>query len=59
MIATATPEFQNILPEDIETVICMGQQNIRRYSVNVKEFEWHIRELEKINSGRRLGGYAT
>ncbi|KFY71216.1 hypothetical protein V499_08578 [Pseudogymnoascus sp. VKM F-103] len=52
MVATTAPAFRLLLPPDIESVIAMGRQNMRRFSACVKEFEWHNVELEKVDRGR-------
>ncbi|KAE9368400.1 hypothetical protein N431DRAFT_347452, partial [Stipitochalara longipes BDJ] len=56
MIATICPSFQSILPHDIEDVIAAGQRNLRRFSCSVKEFEWHIAELDRLDQARKLPG---
>jgi hypothetical protein len=56
MIATKCPSFQSILPHDIEEVIAAGQQNLRRFSHSIKEFEWHIAELDRLDRARRIRG---
>lgn len=53
MIASACPSLQSILPHDIDEAIQTGQQNMRRFRKSVKQFEWHINELEKLDRARK------
>ena len=53
MITTSSPQFQEVIPADIEEVIIAGQQNLKRFSLSVREFEWHLRELAKLDRARK------
>ena len=53
MITTSSPQFQEVIPADIEEVIIAGQQNLKRFSMSVREFEWHLRELAKLDRARK------
>jgi hypothetical protein len=53
MIATTCPSFHSILPADVEEVAMMGLQNLRRFAMSVKQFRWHINELEKLDQARK------
>ncbi|PVH82098.1 hypothetical protein DL98DRAFT_530530 [Cadophora sp. DSE1049] len=53
MISTSSPQFQQIIPADIEEVIVAGQQNLKRFSLSVREFDWHLQELEKLDRARK------
>ncbi|KAK0120787.1 hypothetical protein ONS96_010989 [Cadophora gregata f. sp. sojae] len=53
MITTSSPQFQQVIPADIEEVIIAGQQNLKRFSLSVKEFEWHLQELQKLDRARK------
>ncbi|KXH26607.1 hypothetical protein CSIM01_02908 [Colletotrichum simmondsii] len=47
-VATMCPVFKEILPEDIEGAMFVGTRNLRRFSISVKEFEWHLSVLERL-----------
>ena len=53
MITTSSPQFQKVIPADIEEVIIAGQQNLKRFSMSVREFEWHLQELAKLDRARK------
>ncbi|KAG4428404.1 hypothetical protein IFR05_016116 [Cadophora sp. M221] len=53
MISTTSPQFQQIVPSDIEEIISIGQQNLKRFGLSVREFEWHLQELEKLDRARK------
>lgn len=53
MISTTSIQFQQIMPSDIEDVITMGKQNLQRFSLSVTEFEWHLKELQKLDYFRK------
>ncbi|RNJ60441.1 hypothetical protein D7B24_008133 [Verticillium nonalfalfae] len=56
-VATMCPVFCDILPPEIERAIVVGGRNLRRFSGSVREFEWHLGVLEKLEeSCRRQGG---
>lgn len=54
MISTTSSSFYQILPHDIDEVIEMGKKNLKRFSRSVKEFEWHTKELEKLDLARKV-----
>ncbi|KAH7411086.1 hypothetical protein BKA64DRAFT_373122 [Cadophora sp. MPI-SDFR-AT-0126] len=54
MIATISPQFQQIIPADIDEVIISGQQNLKRFSLSVTEFEWHLQKLEELDRARKV-----
>ncbi|TDZ16675.1 Citrinin biosynthesis transcriptional activator ctnR [Colletotrichum orbiculare MAFF 240422] len=47
-VATMCPVFRDILPADIEQAIFVGTRNMRRFSLSVGEFEWHLGVLERM-----------
>lgn len=47
-VATMCPVFRDILPDDIEGAMFVGTRNLRRFSISVKEFEWHLSILERL-----------
>lgn len=53
MVATVSPLFVDIIPADIEESIYLGVQNLRRFSVSVEEFHWHLQVLEYLELARR------
>lgn len=53
MISAACPSFRPILPADLEEAIATGQQNMLRFSMSIKEFDWHIKELRNLDVARR------
>lgn len=54
MVATISPLFRDILPIDVEESIASGVRNMRRFSMSVQEFTWHIDVLERLDTARRL-----
>lgn len=53
MISTTSVCFHKILPPDIEAVIGLGQRNLNHFSYSVKEFEWHLKALERLDRARK------
>ncbi|KAF6802046.1 C6 finger domain-containing protein, partial [Colletotrichum sojae] len=49
-VATMCPVFRDILPADIEQAMFGGTRNLRRFSISVKEFEWHLGVLERLEA---------
>ncbi|KAF6811084.1 C6 finger domain-containing protein [Colletotrichum musicola] len=49
-VATMCPVFRDILPADIEKAMFVGTRNLRRFSISVKEFEWHLGVLERLEA---------
>lgn len=49
-VATMCPVFKESLPEDIEGAMFVGKRNLRRFSISVKEFEWHLSVLERLEA---------
>ncbi|KAF3349350.1 Dihydroxy-acid dehydratase [Verticillium dahliae VDG2] len=52
-VATMCPVFCDILPAEIERAIVVGGRNLRRFSGSVREFEWHLGVLEKLEESCR------
>ncbi|RBQ97113.1 hypothetical protein VDGD_10496 [Verticillium dahliae] len=52
-VATMCPVFCDILPAEIERAIVVGGRNLRRFSGSVREFEWHLGVLEKLEESYR------
>lgn len=52
IVATVSPLFKDNLPLDIEESIYLGVRNLRRFSVSVEEFKWHLAVLEHLESAR-------
>jgi hypothetical protein len=48
-VATICPHFTSIIPDNIEEVIATGMRNLRRFSVSIKEFRWHLGFLEEMH----------
>jgi hypothetical protein len=48
-VATTCSVFNNILLPDTEIVIATGKRNLRRFSVSIPEFQWHIEVLEALD----------
>lgn len=53
MVATVSPLYASILPAGIEESIYLGVQNLRRFSISVEEFEWHLEVLDLLETARR------
>jgi hypothetical protein len=53
MIATISKPFMSVLPADIEESIALGVRNLKRFSVSVPEFAWHLQALEQIEIARK------
>lgn len=53
MVATLTPTFSEIQPDNVEESICTGIRNLRRFSRSVKEFAWHVQTLERLDLARK------
>ncbi|KAG9256282.1 uncharacterized protein F5Z01DRAFT_649773 [Emericellopsis atlantica] len=53
MIATVSRPFASVLPADIEESIVLGVRDLKRFSLSVPEFAWHLQVLEKIEVARR------
>lgn len=51
-VATVCSAFREILLDDIEEAIFLGKRNLQRFSISVREFEWHLRILEKLDAAR-------
>ncbi|KAI0383487.1 hypothetical protein F5Y04DRAFT_250333 [Hypomontagnella monticulosa] len=51
-VCTIRKEFSGILPDDVEEVIYLGKRNIQRFSVNIKEFKWHLDVLERLERAK-------
>lgn len=49
-VATKLSVFSNILPPDIEEIIALGKQNLRRFRVSIAEFEWHLSVLDALDN---------
>lgn len=54
IVATVSPLFQDILPIDVEESIASGVRNLRRFSMSVREFSWHLEVLERLDAARRV-----
>lgn len=54
IVATVSPLFQDILPIDVEESIASGVRNLRRFSMSVREFSWHLEVLERLDTARRV-----
>lgn len=54
MVASVSPIFQHILPTGVEDAISSGFRILRRFSVSVREFTWHLKVLERLDTARRL-----
>ncbi|KAK1712440.1 hypothetical protein BDP67DRAFT_517395 [Colletotrichum lupini] len=52
-VATMCPVFKEILPEDIEGAMFVGTRNLRRFSISVRGFEWHLSVLERLAASCR------
>jgi hypothetical protein len=48
-VATTCAVFNNILLADTEDVIAIGKRNLRRFSVSIPEFRWHLDVLEALD----------
>ncbi|KAI6780842.1 oleate-activated transcription factor 1 [Emericellopsis cladophorae] len=53
MIATVSRPFVSVLPADIEESIVLGVRNLKRFSLGVPEFAWHLQVLEEIEVARQ------
>ncbi|KAI1455853.1 hypothetical protein F4805DRAFT_468439 [Annulohypoxylon moriforme] len=47
-VCTRCKIFAGILPDNVDEVIYLGKRNLRRFSINIREFEWHLNILEKL-----------
>ena len=57
IIATIYPSFQSILPHEVENIIAAAHANVQRFSFSVKQSEWHIVELGRLDQARRLPAF--
>ena len=53
MVSTVCVPFCDVLPADIEEAIFLGIRNLKRFGVSVKEFEWHLDVLERLDIARK------
>ncbi|KAK6213091.1 hypothetical protein QIS74_09093 [Colletotrichum tabaci] len=49
-VATMCAVFREILPPDIEQAMFVGTRNLRRFSISVREFEWHLGVLDRLEA---------
>ncbi|KAL3291087.1 C6 finger domain-containing protein [Colletotrichum asianum] len=49
-VATVCPVSHDALPSDIEQAIFIGKRNLRRFSISVTEFQWHLGVLERLEA---------
>lgn len=54
IVATVSPLFQDVLPIDVEESIASGVRNLKRFSMSVREFAWHLEVLERLDTSRRI-----
>lgn len=49
-VATICSAFREILPDDIEEAIFLGRRNLQRFRLSIREFEWHLGILDKLDA---------
>ncbi len=49
-ISTICPAFREIMLPDIEETIFLGKRNLGRFCMSVKEFEWHLEVLQRLDA---------
>ncbi|KAF9870463.1 C6 finger domain-containing protein [Colletotrichum karsti] len=49
-VASMCPVFRDALPTDVEHAIFVGTRNLRRFNISIKEFEWHLGMLERMEA---------
>lgn len=49
-VATVCTVFRDILPDDVDDVIVVGKRNMKRFGLSVKEFQWHLEVLDKLDA---------
>ncbi|KAH6616811.1 hypothetical protein C7974DRAFT_52714 [Boeremia exigua] len=52
-IATLCQLFRDLLSDDVEHVIFVGKRNLRRFARSVKDFQWHLEVLDKLDAACR------
>ncbi|KAH6662927.1 hypothetical protein F5X68DRAFT_178041 [Plectosphaerella plurivora] len=48
-VATIYPIFRHVLPDHVEDVIAAGKRNMRRFSLSIGEFGWHLDLLGNLD----------
>lgn len=42
--------FRDVLPQGVEEAIAMGKRNLQRFSLSIREFEWHLQLLAQLEA---------
>ncbi|OAQ69169.1 C6 finger domain-containing protein [Pochonia chlamydosporia 170] len=42
--------FRDVLPQGVEEAIAMGKRNLLRFSLSIREFEWHLQLLAQLEA---------